>query len=790
MDQNLRTMDWNITAVVRDISWAYYMLNNYSGFIPLSFSIRLYYILQIVEAYYYPLLAVIGVPVNLVTIGVLSQGKCGLSKCITHYLVAMATGDLLIIICDLILRHIPIVFRNEFYFLSSIRVCNVHAVLLYAITDCSVWFTVAFTFDRFVAICCPKLKNKHCTAKTASVVLGTVAALSILKNIFWYFMLGDQYLLQNMPWFCFIGGDVRYSEVWIGIEFLHHILTPCIPFILILLLNVFTVRQIVIGSYFGSELCSLDLNGDGGTDLLLIGAPLYHAYRTGGIVIVCTLSAEGNYSCPSSLQGQEGNGLGRFGSAVAALGDLSGDGLADVAVGAPLEDGHRGSIYIYHGAQNGIAARYSQRIAGSAVSPGLRYFGQSIQGNMDVSQDGLNDLVVGALGKVVLLRSRPVVDVTAAIMQSPEEIALWRFVCPGIPEELSTPVSNLTVCFNVSLATSAKQEVNLQANLTYELKMDVKRLSSRVLIDNLERDITRHRAVTNDAYCFDHEVFLTVRVSSNGANFSENEQTNLDHSFHSETIPVLYAVKIIISRVSCTRYISFQGSAQNERTVNHIYKVENLGIRDVPVKVTFDIPQDVAGLVQWDVRRPQNPQVNSAECVLGQDSAASVRNASGEHSGNMIATSWARVFCDIATLERNRSIEFRLLGVARSLGKKVGSDVKLEMRSQAHILLDEKRFVDIDSPTSHWAQAVTEVEFQKYYNRLPVVIGSSVSGFVLLIIVIIALYKCGFFNRNFWDKICDAGEEASSPFTPADVKVTAPDSQDTMATSSLTKPTD
>ncbi|XP_072350796.1 integrin alpha-D-like, partial [Scyliorhinus torazame] len=132
---------------------------------------------------------------------------------------------------------------------------------------------------------------------------------------------------------------------------------------------------------------------------------------------------------------------------------------------------------------------------------------------MDVSLDGLNDLVVGALGKVVLLRSRPVVDVTAAIISSPEEIALWKFVCPGIPEEVWTAVSNLTVCFNVSLATSANQgKGNLQANLTYELKMDVKRLSSRVLVGNLERDITRHQEVANDAYCFDHEVFLTACV--------------------------------------------------------------------------------------------------------------------------------------------------------------------------------------------------------------------------------------------------------------------------------------
>ncbi|XP_072341515.1 integrin alpha-X-like [Scyliorhinus torazame] len=165
------------------------------------------------------------------------------------------------------------------------------------------------------------------------------------------------------------------------------------------------------------------------------------------------------------------------------------------------------------------------------------------------------------------------------------------------------------------------------------------------------------------------------------------------------------------------------------------------------------------------------------------------KTQTNQQKTNMIATSWTRIFCDVANLERNHSIEFRLLGVARSLGK-VGSDAKLEMKSQAHILLDETRFVDIYSPTSHWAQAVTEVEFQKYYNQLTVVIGSSVGGFILLVIVIIVLYKCGFFKRNYRDKFCDAGEEASSPFTSAGVDVTAPGSKDITPTSDSLKPMD
>ncbi|XP_038663149.1 probable G-protein coupled receptor 139 [Scyliorhinus canicula] len=182
------------------------------------------------------------------TATILSRGKCGLSQCVTHYLVAMAVADLLVIILDLILRHIPITYWETFNFVRSIPVCNIHAVLLFAATDCSVWFTVTFTFDRFVAIGCQKLKIKYCIKKTAVFILGLVTALSCLKNIFWYFMFTGQYWLTNIPWFCHIKGYSGDSLVWASIEFLHYIFTPCIPFALILLLNVLTASNILLAS--------------------------------------------------------------------------------------------------------------------------------------------------------------------------------------------------------------------------------------------------------------------------------------------------------------------------------------------------------------------------------------------------------------------------------------------------------------------------------------------------------------------------------------------------------------
>ncbi|XP_067882854.1 probable G-protein coupled receptor 139 [Heterodontus francisci] len=263
MDHNLRTIDWNVTTIDRSFSSDLYLLStNYDWY---SLDFRIYLALRIIQYIYYPTLAIIGVPVNLLTIGILSRGKCGLSKCVTRYLVAMSAADLLVIILDLILRHIPIVYKEQFQFLQSIPVCNIHAVLLYAATDCSVWFTVTFTFDRFVAICYQKLKSKYCSEKTAAVVLVTVTMLSCLKNITWYFMLTGQYWLWNEPWFCSATANVRYSVVWATVEFLHQILTPILPFVVILLLNALTVRYILLSSR-GRKRFRAHSNGDSRRD--------------------------------------------------------------------------------------------------------------------------------------------------------------------------------------------------------------------------------------------------------------------------------------------------------------------------------------------------------------------------------------------------------------------------------------------------------------------------------------------------------------------------------------------
>ncbi|XP_067857620.1 tachykinin-like peptides receptor 86C [Heptranchias perlo] len=185
--------------------------------------------------------------VNLVAIVILSRGKCGLSRCISLYLVGMAVADLLVVITGVILGWINALYF-PWSFLRITPVCSFIDFLGKATTEVSVWLTVAFTFDRFVAICFEKLKTKYCTERTVAVVLGTVSVLGCSVSVPWCFVYEPLYIIDNVPWYCVNKPSFLTSPAWSAFELFHLILTPCVPFCLILLLNVLTVRRILVSS--------------------------------------------------------------------------------------------------------------------------------------------------------------------------------------------------------------------------------------------------------------------------------------------------------------------------------------------------------------------------------------------------------------------------------------------------------------------------------------------------------------------------------------------------------------
>ncbi|XP_078268820.1 putative G-protein coupled receptor 139 [Rhinoraja longicauda] len=198
-------------------------------------------------AIFYSLLAALGVPGNLVTIVILSRGKCGLSKCITRYLVGMAVTDLLVLITAVILNRMSAIYFPV-YFLSTTPVCSLKIVLIYAARDSSVWLTVAFTIDRFIAICCLKWKAKYCTERVAGVIIGTSCVVSCIKNLPWYFVYEPLYILKGAPWYCNIKLSFYSELIWTIYDWIHRFLNPCVPFLLMLLLNALTVRYILLAN--------------------------------------------------------------------------------------------------------------------------------------------------------------------------------------------------------------------------------------------------------------------------------------------------------------------------------------------------------------------------------------------------------------------------------------------------------------------------------------------------------------------------------------------------------------
>ncbi|XP_067883617.1 probable G-protein coupled receptor 139 [Heterodontus francisci] len=193
------------------------------------------------------------VELNLLAIVILSRGKCGLSTCTTCYLVAMATADLLLIVTEVVLSRI-----NYYYFPASFLnitpVCSVISVLVRAATNCSVWFTVSFSLDRFVAVCCQQLKTKYCSEKTAVAVLSTTCILLCFKNVPLYFIYKPLEVVNNVPWFCDVKQSCFIEPGWVAFAWFDKFLTPLLPFALILLFNALTIRHILVASRVRKEL--------------------------------------------------------------------------------------------------------------------------------------------------------------------------------------------------------------------------------------------------------------------------------------------------------------------------------------------------------------------------------------------------------------------------------------------------------------------------------------------------------------------------------------------------------
>ncbi|XP_042329491.1 integrin alpha-M-like [Sceloporus undulatus] len=264
-----------------------------------------------------------------------------------------------------------------------------------------------------------------------------------------------------------------------------------------------------VGSYFGATLCSVDLDQDTNTDLVLVGAPMYYDGITGGRVYVCHFMEE-SLHCSTSLKGQGGHIFGRFGASMAETGDITGDGWMDVAIGAPLEDENTGALYIFAGKPTTLNPQYIQRIEGLRFTGGFLYFGQTVSGGTDLTGDGLKDLVVGQQGQVLLMRSRPVLHMRVSIEFHPTLISTSVFKCQG-QEPLGKVASEARVCFTVSKATGDKLG-SIVSDLQYNLALDSERTNIRASFISKSAVLNASFQIGLERKCEVHAIKLPICI--------------------------------------------------------------------------------------------------------------------------------------------------------------------------------------------------------------------------------------------------------------------------------------
>uniref|UniRef100_A0A8C1Y0I0 Integrin, alpha 8 n=1 Tax=Cyprinus carpio TaxID=7962 RepID=A0A8C1Y0I0_CYPCA len=186
-------------------------------------------------------------------------------------------------------------------------------------------------------------------------------------------------------------------------------------------------------------------------DDVLVGAPLYmdrefeSKPREVGRVYLYLQEDVLLFSPPITLTGT--HLFGRYGSAIAPLGDINQDGYLDVAIGAPFAGEDRGGrVFIYNGQKSGLMLQASQVLKGDWASSGVPAgFGFTLRGDSDLDNNQYPDLLVGAFGvsKVVAYRARPVVTVDAQLILTP------RILNPEDKSCLSTTL--IQSCLSLSL---------------------------------------------------------------------------------------------------------------------------------------------------------------------------------------------------------------------------------------------------------------------------------------------------------------------------------------------------
>jgi len=175
------------------------------------------------------------------------------------------------------------------------------------------------------------------------------------------------------------------------------------------------------GDYWGGSIANIgDLNNDGVNEIV-VGAPSDDRCANNnnncndrGAIHIMFMNTDGTIDSTVEINDNTANGpvlanIDHFGKSIANIGDLNGDGVDDIAVGAHYDDmdendnasggANRGAIHIMFMNTDGSidsTVEINDSTANGPVLQNQDKFGLSVANIGDLNNDGVNDIVVGA----------------------------------------------------------------------------------------------------------------------------------------------------------------------------------------------------------------------------------------------------------------------------------------------------------------------------------------------------------------------------------------------------------